>query len=74
MDVPSLGNLSCRVPILDGEHYRQWKGEMLDIFNEFHLSKQVEYPYVPPIDTLHPSHDDEVNMLGNLKTVNLLIR
>lgn len=69
-----LGNLSCRVFVLNWEYYRQWKGEMLDIFNEFHLRKYVRYPYVPPIDPLHPSHDDEVNMIGNVKTVNLIIR
>ena len=56
---------SCRVPILDGEYFRQWKNEMLHIFDEFHLRKYVEYFYVPPIDSIHPFHDDEVNMLGN---------
>ena len=65
---------SCRVPILDGEYFRQWKDEMLDIFDEFHLRKYIEYPYAPPIDPIHPSHDDEVNMLGNLNTVNLFTR
>ena len=74
MDVPSLGNISCRVPILDQEYYRQWKDEMLDIFDEFHLRKYVEYSYDPPIDPLHPSHDEELDMLGNLKIVNLTIR
>lgn len=27
-----------------------------------------------PIDPLHPYHDDEVNILGNVKTINLIIR
>ena len=70
----SFGIFSCRVPILDGEYFREWKDEMLDIFDEFHFPKYVEYPYAPPIDPIHPSHDDEVNMLGNLNTVNLIIR
>ena len=65
---------SCRVPILDGEYFRQWKDEMLDIFDKFHLRKYVEYPYAPPIDLIHPSHDDEIDMLGNINTVNLIIR
>ena len=62
------------MPILVGEYFRQWKDEMLVIFDEFQLRKYVEYPYAPPIDPIHPSHDDEVNMLGNLNTVNLIIR
>lgn len=59
--MPSLGHLSCRVLTLNGEYYRYWKGEVLDIFNE-------------SIDPLHPYHDDEVNILGNVKTINLIIR
>ena len=43
-------------------------------FNDYQLRKYAEYPYVPPIDPLHPSHDDEVNMLGKVKTVNIIIR
>ena len=47
---------------------------MVDIFDKFHLRKYVKYPYEPPIDPLHPSHDEELDMLGNLKSVNLIIR
>lgn len=47
---------------------------MLKIFYEFHLRKYVEYPYEPPIDRLHDSHNEELDMLVNLKTVNLIIR
>ena len=74
MDVSSLGSISCRVPVLDGEYYSQWKYEMLELFNEFHLSKYVKNPYVPPIVPLHPTHEEEIDMLRNLRTVNLIIR
>ena len=47
---------------------------MLDIFDELYLRKYVEYPYEPPIDPLHPSHNEELDMLGNIKTVNQVIR
>ena len=70
----SVGSLSYRVPILDGEYYSQWKYKMLELFNEFHLSKYVKNPYVPPIDPLHPTHEEEIDMLCNLRTVNLIIR
>ena len=70
----SLGSISCRVPILDGEYYIQWKYKMLELFDEFHLSKYVKSPYVPPIDPLHPTHEEEVDMLCNLRTVNLIVR
>ena len=70
----SIGSLSCRVPILDGEYYSQWKYKMLELFNEFHLSKYVKNPYVPPIDPLHPTHEEEIDMLCNLRAVNLIVR
>ena len=74
MDVPSLGNISCRVPILDEEYYRQWKDEILDIFDKFHLREYVKYPNDPTIDPSYPSPDEELDMLGNLINVNLIIR
>ena len=70
----SLESLSCRVPILDGEYYSQWKYKMLELFDEFHLRKYIKNPYVPPIDPLHPTHEEEIYMLCNLRTVNLIIR
>ena len=70
----TLGSLRCRVLILDGEYCNSWKNEMLDIFDEFNLSKYVHSPYVPPIDPLHPTHEEEIDMLRNLRTVNLIIR
>ena len=74
MDVSNLGSLRCRVLILDGEYYNSWENEMLAIFNEFNLSKYVHCPYVSPIDPLHPTHEEEIDMLRNLRTVNLIIR
>ena len=47
---------------------------MLELFNEFHLSKYVKNPYVPPIDPLHPTHEEEIDMRCNLRTVNLIVR
>lgn len=47
---------------------------MLDIFDEFQLRKYVKYPCEPPIDLLHPYHDEELDILGNLNTMNLIIR
>src|SRR3954470_12771236 len=74
MDMSSLESLSCRVPILDGEYYSQWKDAMLDLFDKFHWGKYIENPYVPPIDALHPTHEEEIDMLGNLTNVNPIIR
>ena len=70
----TLGSFRCRVPTLDGEYYNSWRDEMLDIFDEFNLSKYIHSPYVPPIDPLHPTHEEEIDMLHNLITVNLIIR
>jgi hypothetical protein len=38
------------------------------------LCKYVETPYVPPIDPLHPTMDEELDFLHNLRTINLIIR
>jgi hypothetical protein len=62
------------VPIINGEYYHFWKDEMLDIFDEFNLSKYIHSPYVPPIDPLHPTHEEEIDMLRNLRTINLIIK
>jgi hypothetical protein len=74
MDVSTLGSLRRRVPILNEEYYNAWKHEMLDIFDEFNLNKYIHNPYVPPIDLLHPTHEEEIGMLRNLRTINLTIR
>ena len=41
MDECPLGSLRRRVPILDGEFFHDWKNEMLEIFNEYHLNKYL---------------------------------
>ena len=41
MDESTLGSLRRRVPILDGEFFHEWKFEMLEIFNEYHLNKYI---------------------------------
>ena len=37
----TLGSLRHRVPILDGEYFLEWKNEMLEIFNEYHLTSTL---------------------------------
>ena len=61
------------MPILDGEFYNSRGNEMLDIFDEFILRKYIHSPYVPPIDPFHPTHEEETDMLRNLRTINLII-
>ena len=68
------GVLRCRVPILNGEYYNFWRDEMVEIFDEFNLSKYMRSPYVPPIDQLHPTPEEEIDMLHSLRIVNLIIR
>ena len=43
----TFGSIRRRVPILNGEYYNFWRDEMLDIFDEFYLSKYIHNPYVP---------------------------
>ena len=69
----TLGSLRHRVLILDGEYYNSWKVEIA-IFDESNLSKYVKCPDVSPIEPLHPTHGKEIDMLHNLRTVNLTIR
>jgi hypothetical protein len=40
----------------------------------YNLRKYVETPYMPPFDPLHPTMDEELDLLRNLRTVNLIIR
>jgi hypothetical protein len=47
---------------------------MLEIFNEYHLNKYITTPCVPPIDALYPTPDESLDMIRNLRTVNLIIR
>src|SRR3954469_13688467 len=74
MDVSTDGSVSHRVPVLDGRFYNSWRSEMLSIFKMYNLCKYVETPYVPPFNPLHPTMDEELDLLRNLRTVNLIIR
>ena len=57
MDESTLGSLGHRVPILYGEFFHEWKNEMLEIFNEYHLNKYITSPCAPHVDPLHPTLD-----------------
>ena len=74
MDESTLGSLRHRVPILDGEYFHEWKNEMLVIFNQYHLNKYIASPCAPHIDPLHPTLDEDIDMIRNLRTVELIIR
>ena len=50
------------------------KNEMLEIFNEYHLNKYITSPRAPHIDPLHPTPEEDVDMIRNLRTINLIIR
>src|SRR4051812_31594876 len=54
MDESTFGSHRRRVPILDGEFFHEWKNEMLEIFNEYHLNKYITIPCEPHVDPLHP--------------------
>jgi hypothetical protein len=72
--VSTFGSIRHRVPILVGVSYNSWRIEMLSIFRLYNLCKYIKTPYVPPIDPLHPTMDEELDMLRNLRTVKLIIR
>ena len=74
MDESTLGSLRCRVPILDGEYFHEWRNEMLEIFNEYHLNKYITSLCAPHVDPLHPTLDEDIDMIRNLRTVELIIR
>ena len=61
MDESTLRCLRQRVPILDGEYFHEWKNEMLEIFNEYHLKKYIASPCAPHIDPLHPTLDEDID-------------
>ena len=74
MDESTLGSLRHRVPILDGKYFQEWKNEMLEIFNEYHLNKYITSPCAPIVDPLHPTLDESIDMIHHLRTVNLITR
>ena len=70
----TLGSLRHRVSILDGKYFHGWKNEMLVIFNQYHLNKYIASPCAPRIDPLHPTLDEDIDMIRNLRTIELIIR
>ena len=74
MDESTLGSLRHRVPILDGEYFHEWKNEMLVIFNQYHLNKYIASPCAPHVDPMHPTLDESIDMIRNLRTVDLITR
>ena len=47
---------------------------MLEIFNEYYLNKYITSPCAPLVDPLHPTLDQSIDMIRNLRTVNLITR
>ena len=74
MDESTLGSLRHRVPMLDGEYFHEWKNEMLVIFNQYHLNKYIASPCAPHVDPMHPTLHESIDMIRNLRVVNLITR
>ena len=47
---------------------------MLVIFNEYHLNKYITSPCAPHVDPMHPTLYDSIDMIRNLRTVELITR
>ena len=47
---------------------------MLVIFNQYHLSKYIASPCAPYVDPMHPTLDESIDMIRNVRTVNLITR
>ena len=47
---------------------------MLVIFNQYHLNKYIVSPCAPHVDPMHPTLDESIDMIRNLRTVNLITR
>ncbi len=74
MDESSLVSLRQGVPILDREYFHEWKNEILVIFNQYHLNKYIASPCAPYVDPMHPTLDESIDMIRNVRTVNLITR
>ena len=74
MDESMIGSIRRRVPMLDGEFFNAWKNEMLEIFNEYHLNKYITSPCAPHVDPMHPTLDESIDMIRNVRTINLITR
>ena len=47
---------------------------MLVIFNEYQLKKYITSPCAPHVDPMHPTLDESIDMVHNLRTINLITR
>ena len=47
---------------------------MLVIFNQYHLNKYIASPCVPHVDPMHPTFDESIDMIRNVRAVNLITR
>ena len=47
---------------------------MLEIFNQYHLNKYIASPCAPHIDHLHPTPEEDLHMIRNLRTINLIVK
>ena len=47
---------------------------MLEIFNEYHLNKYITTPCARLVDPMHPTLDESIDMIRNLRTINLITR
>ena len=74
MDESMFWSLRHRVPILDGEYFHEWRNEMLEIFNEYHFTKYITTPCTRFVDPLHPTTDEDLDMIRNLRTINLSVK
>ena len=50
------------------------KNEMVMIFNEYHLNKYITSPCAPHVDPMHPTLDESIDMICNLRTIKLIAR
>ena len=43
------------------------KNEMVEIFNEYHLNKYITTPCTPLVNPLHPTPNESLDMIHNLR-------
>ena len=44
------------------------------IFNEYHLNKYITNPCAPHVDPMHPTLDESIDTIRNLRAINLITR
>ena len=50
------------------------KNEMLEISNEYHLTKYITTPCARIVDPMHPTPDKDLDIIRNLRTINLIVK